>query len=250
MRLRRFNEAGIKAFRDFLAKLRTNPEAEIPLQLLENSQMTELVLPDINVSETLFETKGESARYFGTIFSKLRPEDVANDAGLWTWLSLLFFDSVCPDSGGKRLVRNDYHYVFEPRQMRYFYRHLLFISWQILRIAPEHNRLFLRSRVNTLDSITDQVMKRLYLTRIKCFFEVLDRLYWDESRRRPRLGITGNKVTAGSLRHRLPVRIRQLEKTYDLMSLDADQLIELLGDEFAFARPREKRLLFEEATHQ
>ena len=32
--------------------------------------------------------------------------------------------------------------------------------------------------------------------------------------------------------HRFPIRIRQLEKTYDLVSLTADQLIELLGDEF------------------
>ena len=32
--------------------------------------------------------------------------------------------------------------------------------------------------------------------------------------------------------HRFTIRIRQLEKTYDLQSLTADQLIELLGNEF------------------
>ena len=37
---------------------------------------------------------------------------------------------------------------------------------------------------------------------------------------------------------RFPTRIRQLEKTYDLMSLDADQLLELLGEEFSFAREK------------
>jgi hypothetical protein len=39
-------------------------------------------------------------------------------------------------------------------------------------------------------------------------------------------------VKPGDLVHRFPIRIRQLEKTYDLVSLTADQLIELLGDEF------------------
>ena len=69
---------------------------------------------------------------------------------------------------------------------RHFYRHLLFISWQIIQVAPKHNRLFLGSSVSTLDKVTTEVMKRLYLTRIPCIFEVLDRLYWDESRGRLR----------------------------------------------------------------
>lgn len=32
--------------------------------------------------------------------------------------------------------------------------------------------------------------------------------------------------------HRLPTRIKQLEMTYDLVDLTADQLLNLLGDEF------------------
>jgi hypothetical protein len=83
----------------------------------------------------------------------------------------------------------------------------------------------------------------LYMTRIPCFFEVLDRLYWDEKRGRARPGVTDfQKVTAGNLVHRLPIRIRQLEKTYDLHSLTADQLLSLLGDEFAFHAETTKQL--------
>lgn len=78
-------------------------------------------------------------------------------------------------------------------------------------------------------------MKRLYLTRIPCFFEVLDRIYWEPELGRSRKGVVDAvRVTAGDLSHRLPLRIRQLEKTYDLQSLTADALIELLGDEFRF----------------
>ena len=63
-------------------------------------------------------------------------------------------------------------------------------------------------------------------------FEVLDRLYWDEDRGKARVGVVGQQVRPGDLMHRFPLRIRQLERTYDLLSLNADQLIELLGDEF------------------
>lgn len=77
-------------------------------------------------------------------------------------------------------------------------------------------------------------MKRLFLTRIPCIFEVLDRVYWDESRARARTGVVQGTVKPGDLRHRFPIRIRQLEMTYDLFSLIANQLIELLGREFQF----------------
>lgn len=76
-------------------------------------------------------------------------------------------------------------------------------------------------------------MSKLYLTRIPCIFEVIDRLYWDATRGRVRTGgLNPWPGSPGDLTNRLPLRIRQLEKTYDLVSLDADRLLELLGDEF------------------
>lgn len=204
--------------------------------------MTEIVTPECQIASNHFEKRGEAAVYLTSILSSLPVDLVTRDAGLWTWLSLLYFDSVCPTEDGERVMKNDYHYVYEPQNVRHYYRHLLFVSWRVLQLAPSHNRLFLRSSLSTLDKWTTEVMKRLYLTRIPAIFEVLDRVYWDEGKGRPRRGLISPKESAGDLTHRFPLRIRQLEKTYDLMSLTADQLLELLGDEFAFARTRVRRL--------
>jgi hypothetical protein len=247
MKLRRFNREGISAFQDWLDRCRSENDWTVPVELLDHQKLTEVVVPEIQIVENQFDTKGEAARYLDTILKPLKAIDVAKDAGLWTWLTLLYLDSVCPERNGKRVVRNDYHYVFEPNNVRHFYRHLLYVSWRALQLAPADNRLILRSPLNTLDAVTKEIMKRLYLTRITCIFEVLDRLYWDEKRRRPRRGITGSKERSGDLSHRFPLRIRQLEKTYDLMSLSADQLIELLGDEFSFARPKSLTLFERES---
>lgn len=243
MKLRRFNADGISEFRAFLSRVREGAD-ESPEGLLEHRTLTEIVTPETQIVCEQFVTKGDAARYLQGVLRNLEQGVAEGDAGLWTWLTALFFDSVCPLRDSQRVVRNDYQYIFEPRNTRHFYRHLLFVAWRILEYAPTHNRLFLRSAVSTGDEVTRVVMERLFLTRIPCIYEVLDRLYWDESRRRPRRGITGSKVQAGNLKHRLPTRIRQLEKTYDLQILDADQLLELLGDEFAFARANQP-LLFE-----
>lgn len=237
MIVRTFREAGIMAFREFLAAGRNDPATPVPEHLLEDDTVTEVIRPTVEVAQLRLPTKGDAAAYMASVLGSLSDQEVAENDGLWTWLTLYFFDEVCPPRGGRRSVKNDYHYVFEHKNSRHFYRHLLFVSWQIRRIGGLHTRLFTGTKLSTLDKVTTEVMKRLYLTRIPCIFEVLDRLYWDEARGRARPGITDfQKETPGDLVHRLPLRLRQLEMTYDLQDLTAEQLLQLLGDEFRQGR--------------
>lgn len=233
MIVREFTTAGIAAFKSLLAGYRNDPQMPLPRDLLQDDSLTKQLPKSLNVQPRHFARRGEAADYLIALLDPLPDEEVAQSAGLWTWLSMFFFDEVCPVRDGTRTVRNDYTYVFEPKHARHFYRHLLFISWYAARIARPHDRLFMSPPLSSLDQVTDRVMSRLFLTRIPCIFETLDRLYWDDARGRARTGIVDQKVVKpGDLRHRLPIRIRQLEKTYDLFSLTADQLIELLGKEF------------------
>mgnify|MGYP001156641630 CR=1 FL=1 len=207
MILRQFRDEGIQVFRSFLASCRINPSVAVPRELLEDDSLTTVVVPEIEVESRAFETKADAAEYFASVLKQLSNDDIANNAGLWTWLTLFYFEQVCPLRDGSRRVKNDYHYIFEPRNPRHFYRHLLFIAWRVLNVAPHHNRLMLNGSVATLDKVTTEIMKRLYLTRIPCIFEVLDRLYWDEDRGRvsllaERLGpliVSGGNL--GSRRH-------------------------------------------------
>lgn len=232
MKLRRLTDSGIEQFRIYLAKARENPNTVVPVELLNDDTHTKLIKPGVEIEPQIFDTRADASTYFHAKLETFNVDQLNTDAGLWTWLSLFYFDQVCPVVNGRRTVRNDYTYVFEPGNMRHFYRHLLYVSWRAKVVAPEHSRLLLWSTVNVMDKVTTEIMKRLFLTRIPCIFEVLDRIYWDDSTGRPIQGIVGSKTTAGDLTHRFPTRLRQLEKTYDLYSLNADQIIELLGNEF------------------
>jgi hypothetical protein len=235
MILRQFRESGVTAFQKWLKKCRDAPRSPLPSHLLHDDTLTATIPQSGEIDHNQLLTKADAASYLNSILGDIPEDDVAANAGLWTWLTLFFFDDVCPAKDGIRSVKNDYHYIFEPKNPRHFYRHLLFISWQIQRIAPKYNRLMLSSPLSSLDKVSTEIMKRLYLTRIPCVFEVLDRLYWDRNRQRPRTGIVSASMKQGDLIHRFPIRIRQLEKTYDLFSLNADQLVELLGEEFQYA---------------
>jgi len=229
-----FNKAGIAAFKDFLQSTRDGKNRQNPVELLDDSGLNQVGYEDVTVESRSFASRRDAAEYFHQRFKLIPSVELRNDAGLWTWLSLFYFDQICPEIDGERKVRNDYTYIFMPDQSLYFYRHLLFVAWYAKYVSPMHNRLFLDTTIYQLDKFTQDIMKRLYLTRIDCIFEVLDRLYWDRQTNRPRKGVNSpGKITAGDLTHRFPTRIRQLEKTYDLMSLSADQLLELLGEEFS-----------------
>jgi hypothetical protein len=233
VRLREFRASGIEAFRRLLENWRENSANSTPDGLLEEETATELVRPSIEVERRDFATKAQAAAYLSEILAPLPDREVATNAGLWTWLACFWFDTICPIREGRRRVKNDAYYVYEPNNPRRFYYHLLYLPWHIVHVAPTYNRLLLCGSLATMDEIAAEVMKRLYLLRIPCIFEVLDRLYWDEERRCPRRGIIPrHEARPGDLRHRLPLRVRQLEMTYDLQSLNADQLIELLGEEF------------------
>lgn len=233
MRLRQFNKSGIEAFRRFLAACRENPKEQVPTDLLESEKHTCAIELAIDIEPMDFVVKREAASYFHDKLAVLSVDEVRRNSGLWTWLSLMYFNEVCPESGGVRKIRNDYTYVFVPDSMRETYRHILFTCWNVMHLSPSHNRLFLHSKISQLDKYNAEVFKRLYLTRIPCIFEVLDRLYWDEEAGKPVRGIVDPRnIRPGNLMHRLPIRIRQLEKTYDLQSLNADQLLQILGDEF------------------
>ena len=247
MQVREFNKEGIEAFRRFLEECRVSEKnGEIStrqelkperLKLLQDEKLSSKVQPVCEVADVSFTTKGEAAASLQKMLKKIPESELVKNVGLWSWLSLRYFDLIRSEGGKVRSINNDYYYILDINSRFYFhYRHLLFVSWTILNIAPEHNRLMLSTPVSTLGGVTIEIMKRQHLRRIPYIFELLDKLYWDESRGQARKGTTGKG--RGSLTERLPMRIQQLEMTYDLQGMSADNLIELLGEEFQLAGPK------------
>ncbi|GIW78107.1 MAG: hypothetical protein KatS3mg104_3170 [Phycisphaerae bacterium] len=112
MIVRQFNTKGIEAFRAFLAEARNNPSLSPPTQLLNDPTLTEPVSPTIRVESRKFTLRRDAADYFIELLEPLPPNMVQRNSGLWTWLTLFFFDEVCPPIDGNRTVRNDYRYIF------------------------------------------------------------------------------------------------------------------------------------------
>jgi hypothetical protein len=166
MRLRRFNDLGTRAFRSFPADAHENPLQAVPWELLEDATQSEIVDPGIELEQRVFASKPEAADYLRDRLTPLSDLLVERDAGLWTWLSLFFFDSVCPPTDRGRRVKSLEFYLFDPWNSQRGYYHLLFGLWRVRKITQEHGRLFMLGPVSVQDEVTREVMKRLFLVRI------------------------------------------------------------------------------------
>jgi hypothetical protein len=121
--VRTLSVEGIKSFREFLNQLRAGENSLPPLELLEAEQHSEPFPADIEVDNRSFVSRLEAAEYLTTKFGGIR--DVHYNSGLWTWLTLFYFDQVCPPNEiGNRKANEEARYIPGSGSWRY-YRHLL-----------------------------------------------------------------------------------------------------------------------------
>ena len=234
MKLRKLNVVGIERFRDHLRMMRANPSIPPPFSLLEDPACSEPVTAAPELSRSGFQTKRQAAEYLLPLLKPLMGMGFSADVGLWSWLALYYFDDICPPSAGTRSVLADPHYILAADDYRRSYRHLLASPVRLLQMLPDHNRLWLDAPLPIHGDILEQSIGRLYALRLPCVREVADMLYWDTASMKPKPGISPKKDNPkpGDLRNRLPARIQQLEKTYDLGAMTGHQFLEILGPEF------------------
>lgn len=230
--LRRFKDSGIAEFVRRIETLRSGGQAEIDDAFVADPQLTEPIVPEVPIERPAFKTKRDAGVYLSERTQAVRAVLGDDDRGLWTWLSAWHWDAVCPvRDGGRRKVLNPLSYVFGYGFAKRQNQHLLAAATHVFELFPD-SRVLLSGPVYSLTQAAHEVLTRLSLMRMRGIADLLDVLYWDQDHRRVKRGVVDNTPRPGDLRNRLPARIRQLEVTHDLTNLSAEQLLNLLGDEF------------------
>ena len=230
--LRRFNDAGIAEFVRRIETLRAGGAAEIDDAFVTDEKLTEPIVPEVQLDRPAFKTKRDAGAYLSERTRAARATYGDDDRGLWTWLSAWHWDAVCPiRENGHRKVLNPLSYVYGYGFAKRQKQHLLAAATHIFETHPD-SLLLLNGPVYSLTQAAHEVLTRLSLLRLTGIAKLLDFLYWDGVQGKIKRGVVDNTPRPGDLRNRLPARIRQLEVTHDLTNLTAEQLLNLLGDEF------------------
>jgi hypothetical protein len=134
MKLRRFNADGITAFANYRARLTLEPSLTPPTHLLEDPALTEIVSDEVEASPRPFENRLEAGRHLNELIDAAAIKLPERDQGLWAWLTLVFFDAVCPPDGhGNRDPQDEARLLPLLDNHQRFYRHLLLGPFLIVR---------------------------------------------------------------------------------------------------------------------
>lgn len=236
MELRKFTEKGLEQFRGYLHELDEGSCVKPPLKLLTDPEFSKPIRGSVQLENTKFASRLDLARYLDQTFEVLseRPDKLINDVYLWSWMSLFYFDQVCPaNDKGRRKPGRDYRHIPEPGYP-YGHRHLLVGSYLVYTVygwGEDLSRLALHSPLSIESTFHHEIATRQSLITNRGIMEALHILYFDNLQNKPKRGPIMNKSAPGSL-YRFVDVIQQLDVTYDLYSMSGPEIVSLLPKEF------------------
>ena len=96
----------------------------------------------------------------------------------------------------------------------------------------ESASLLLKDPLNNLSDVEEQLLSRIEICKNTSIITVAKILYWDEVNNKKKSGITPTEHKPGTVRRFVTI-IDQLNRTYDLMSMKPEEIIEILPSEFS-----------------
>ena len=230
--IRALNEKGIDAFRNALHQITAGEEKDIPVELLSDGFLSDIITTNIEVEPLKFTTKAEIVIYIYERIVKLNKQDVYYNQGLWSWLSAYYFDSVCPvKSDGTRRIGADDRHILNPEEWTRYYRHLIASPVRLYHELGNSAEIYLLGSPDKHGDLMEQLASRQEVATCKGIIEAASLLYWDEAKNKIKIGAR-NKDGKGVLRRFTQATIPQFQMTYDLNAMNGKQVVNLLPSEY------------------
>ena len=233
MKLRCFNNDGITAFTTYRARLALEPNLSPPIDMLEDPAFSEIVTGEVEVPKRIFETRLEAGRFLNELMEHSGISLPERHRGLWSWLTLFFFDNVCPaDGNGNRDAQDEARLVPLLDNHQRFYRHLLLGPYLIVRAHRDNPERAIAMLCNPLwkpGEIAEQLASRKELVTNRGVVELATNLYYDNNKKSFKRG-AGSSVKGAA--RRLAALLNQLDLTFYLYGMSANELLYLLPKEF------------------
>ncbi|MGC8887533.1 MAG: hypothetical protein ACP5MG_10290 [Verrucomicrobiia bacterium] len=235
-KLRIMQPAGEELFKEYHSNLYNSQSQKIP-QLDKEPYSLEYI-PNIEVDEKKeFKTKEDIAKYLDEIFTTRNADrkDLlsAKNKGIWTYLAYIWFDQLT-NNKQNILKRPENYIATDPSKYRRFYIHLVLSPYVIFSQYKSYKepiwKLFLYNYPYESNDFAERVAPNQFIISHPNIVEAIYHLYFDQEKNIPKKNATSNDI-AGNVRRFIKV-FQQYELTYDVYSLTAEQIINLLPEEF------------------
>lgn len=225
---------GIGEFAHYLSRLRVDGDAPPPKSLLNDDVYSiESTLGDVWVDPRDFASRREFAEYIDERFLEASVFVDADEPGMWEWLSLFYFDAVCPvNQHGVRRPGVDGRHLLDDPDARRRHRHLLRSPYMLFRQydgGPNGELDLLLSYALPVHGVAaTHIGERLRLMASRGALVAASRLYFDRASMKPRRGYSHIE---NGLRAYCKF-INNLPGFFNLSELSVDTVMALLPKEF------------------
>lgn len=225
--VRCLNDAGVQEFAGYLARLRSDATAPPPFALLEDPRFTRpTALGAAHVEHRDFANRREFADYVDARFRMAGIVGTADEPGLWEWLSLFYFDAVCPpDAAGRRQPGAANRHLVNSAFARRRHRHLLrgpYMLHRRYRGGPNGELdLLLAYPLHVHGVAATHLVERPRLLDSPGVLAAANRLYFDTATAGPKPGYADDSSGLRSFCRFL----NNLPAAFDLAHLGADTVL-------------------------
>jgi len=227
------------AFANYRAQLALEPTLQPPMEFLTDPALSDPVSGEVEVPPRRFRNRLEAGQFLNELMDAAKIQLPERNRGLWTWLTLFYFDEVCPaDGNGRRNPQDEARLIPLLDNHQRFYRHLLVGPFLIVRAhrnQPERAIAMLCNPLWKPGEIAEQLASRKELVTNHAVADVATRLYYDPATGSFKRG-AGSDVRGAA--RRLAALLNQLDLTYYLYGMTAGELLALLPKEFDRFRPK------------
>lgn len=232
--IRKFTDEGIELLRRYLAELREGATGPPPFHLLNDPVASKPVNDEIKIENREFTTRLELAQYLDDALAEFESDSIETDVYLWGWLSLFYFDQVCPpQENGTRKPGRDYRHILEPGYPN-GHRHLLegaYLVYTGYGLRERLTKLLLSTPLPIESKIHHELATRQSFITNMGIVEAAHILYFDGKANKPKRGVIVKKNKPGTLYRFIDI-IQQLDLNYDLYSMTGEEVLKLLPAEF------------------
>jgi len=203
--LRRFREDGVVAFTEYLRNAPHQPSLAPPFELLTDTRYSEAVGRGAVVEHREFGSKREFAQYIDAQFGTRVPREVLHfSKPMWGWLTLFYFDQICPVRDGKRkvLASIERYYGVGTGMSHHLDKHLLYLPWKLHSLHGVAAEWLLSGELGTDSKVLRELANSYRRNVSKVFVALAKALYFDTDTGQVLSGATTNpnKTKGGTLR--------------------------------------------------
>ena len=239
-----FTEHGQQIFHKYLEELATDSSLKPPFEILNDPicsyNLNIARLTEKRTERTIeirsFENKYDFAQYIKPIISDL--SGIEKNSPFWNWLTLAYFDSVCPvEEGHRKKLRNSFY--IHDGDYRSVLKHHLAGTYLLYNKHGSLAKALLLDKMNKLSYFREHLISRKNFINCKPLLEVMNKLYFDDGNNLLKKGVTkriknrkGKMIPNAGTHRRLLHFEKRLERNYDFYSMTSDQILSILPNEF------------------